>query len=98
MTNFTTGQDVVVESDDLLDGEAFIVPVDEEQAFSDENLYVNLRGRDAFGAEVALVSRDDVVTLTEVFDTIKALRSGDEIQRLVRDAMAEANVESRRKA
>ena len=87
-----------MESDSLLGGEAFIASVDEEQAASDENLYVNLRDRDHFGAEIALVSRDDVVTLTEVFDAIKGQRTDEQIRALVRDAIAEANVETRRKA
>lgn len=98
MTNYETGQDVLVKSDSLFNGEAFIAAVDEEEAMSDGTLYIDLRGRHSTDAELALVLEDDVLALTEVFDTIKALHSGGEIQQVVRDAIEESNRTARRKA
>ncbi|AGM11470.1 hypothetical protein M199_gp196 [Halogranum tailed virus 1] len=94
-STYTDGQDVVVESEEILEGEAFLATVSEETSFSDSTMYVELG--DNFEAEVALVSTDDVVTLTEVFDAIKSMRSEEDIRRLVRDAVSEANEMTRRK-
>lgn len=95
-STFEDGQDVVVENEEILNGEAFLATVAEEGSFSDSTMYVELG--DNFEAEVALVGVDDVVTLTEVFDSIKAMRSEQEIRAIVRDAVAEANRTGRRKA
>lgn len=72
MSDLRVGQDVLVETDAVYEGEAFIASVDEEtETVRSDGVYIDLRGRNDLGAEIALVPREAVVSLTEVFDTIR---------------------------
>jgi len=68
MSELTTGQDVIVESESVLGGEAFIGSVDALTSETSGDTVVVRRGtRDE---TVYHVHTDEVVTLTEVFDSI----------------------------
>lgn len=72
MSNLRVGQDVIVETDAIYEGEAFISSIDEEtETVMSDGVYIDLRDRNDLSAEIALVPRDAVVSLTEVFDTIR---------------------------
>jgi len=98
MSEYSIGQDVIVESNDIFDGEAFIAAVDAEtETLRSDSVYVDVRDRPAVDGEIALVMSDNVISLTEVFDNIDE-HPLEEVRCIVKEELDTEVRESRRKA
>lgn len=69
MTELKTGQDVIVEAENLLDGQAFLASV-ERMGKSEDTVLVRTESRPGLPSRTH-VHVNQVVTLTEVFDAVR---------------------------
>lgn len=86
--SYEQGQDVIVESQEIMNGEAFMAPVVENGR--SDSVIVDTSEREGL-PEQAHVHGDEVVTLTEIFDIIRDLQSAHET--LSREAKEELSRE-----